>query len=39
MSRGPLNVTVPNHNPILPKTLQSILRQAQVSLEEFVENL
>ena len=39
MSRGPLNVTVPNHNPILPKTLQSVLRQANVSLEEFVENL
>ncbi len=39
MSRGPLNVTVPDHDSILPKTLQSVLRQANVSLEEFVENL
>jgi len=39
LGRGPLKVTVPNHNPILPKTLQSILRQAGVSLEEFLDQL
>jgi predicted RNA binding protein YcfA (HicA-like mRNA interferase family) len=39
MSKGNLRLTVPNHNPILPKTLQSMLRQARVSLEEFMDNL
>jgi predicted RNA binding protein YcfA (HicA-like mRNA interferase family) len=39
MSRGGVHLTVPNHNPILPKTLQSMLRQAGVSLEEFVAQL
>jgi predicted RNA binding protein YcfA (HicA-like mRNA interferase family) len=35
MAKGSLRVTVPNHNPIAPKTLQSLLRQAGVSLEDF----
>jgi len=39
MSKGSLRLTVPNHHPILPKTLQSMLRQAGLSLEEFMDNL
>ncbi|MBI2924701.1 MAG: type II toxin-antitoxin system HicA family toxin [Verrucomicrobia bacterium] len=39
MSKGSIRITVPNHNPILPKTLQSMLRQAGVSLEEFIDAL
>ncbi|MCC7518869.1 MAG: type II toxin-antitoxin system HicA family toxin [Verrucomicrobiae bacterium] len=34
-----LRVTVPNHRAILPKTLQSLLRQASVSLEEFLAKI
>ena len=37
MSKGSVRLTIPNHNPILPKTLQSMLRQAGVSLEEFLD--
>jgi len=32
--RGSLRVTVPAHHALAPKTLQSILRQAQISVEE-----
>lgn len=32
--RGSLRVTVPAHSAIAPKTLQSILRQAQISIDE-----
>ena len=39
LSKGGLHVTVPNHRALVPKTLQSILRQADVTLDEFVENL
>ena len=39
MSKGGLHVTVPNHRAILPKTLQNVLRQAGVSVEEFLEAL
>ena len=39
LEKGSLRITVPNHNAILPKTLQSLLRQAGVSLEEFIEAL
>ena len=39
MFKGSVQITVPNHNPILPKTLQSMLRQAGVSLEEFIDAL
>ena len=39
MSKGAIYVTIPNHKTIVPKTLQSALRQAGVSVKEFVENL
>ena len=39
MAKGNVRVTVPNHKTILPKTLQTILRQAGVSVEEFHNNL
>ena len=32
--RGSLRVTVPAHRVLGPKTLQSILRQAQISVQE-----
>lgn len=34
-----LKVAVPNHQAIVPKTLQNVLRQASVTLEEFLEAL
>jgi hypothetical protein len=37
--KGPLKVTVPNHKAILPKTLQNVLRQANVAVEKFHEVL
>lgn len=39
LSKGPCRVTVPNHRTLLPKTLQSILRQDGIRLEAFIENL
>ncbi len=39
LSRGRLRVTVPNHRTLAPKTLQSILRQAEIPLREFVNAL
>lgn len=36
LAKGALHVTVPMHSSIAPGTLQSILRQAGVSVEEFV---
>ena len=39
MSKAGFHVTVPNHKEILPKTLQALLRQAGLTLEEFIENL
>jgi len=39
MDKGPVHVTVPNLQTILPKTLRSALRQAGVSVEEFIEAL
>ncbi len=39
LSKGPCHVTVPNHRALLPKTLQSILRQAGITTEEFTEAL
>ena len=39
LTNGAVRVTIPNHNPILPKTLQSILRQAGVSREDFHDAL
>ena len=39
MSKGGLHVTVPNHRSIAAGTLKNILRQANVSVEEFVREL
>jgi len=39
MSKGAVRLTVPNHKTILRKTLQSVLRQAGVSVEDFLEAL
>jgi predicted RNA binding protein YcfA (HicA-like mRNA interferase family) len=39
MSRGAFRVTIPNHRSIAPKTLQSLLRQAGVTIEEFANQL
>jgi len=39
MEKGSIRITVLNHDAIFPKTLQSMLRQAGVSLEEFIEAL
>ena len=39
MTKARFHVAVPNHREILPKTLQTLLRQAGVSLEEFVDSL
>ena len=39
MSKGNVHVTVPNHRQLVPKTLQSILRHAEITLEEFMEQL
>ncbi|MBU6402879.1 MAG: type II toxin-antitoxin system HicA family toxin [Verrucomicrobia bacterium] len=38
-AKGPLHPCVPMHREIRPKTLQSILKQADVTLEEFLEKL
>jgi predicted RNA binding protein YcfA (HicA-like mRNA interferase family) len=37
--RGALRPCAPMHRGIKPKTLQSILKQAAISVEELVENL
>ncbi|MGA3096425.1 MAG: type II toxin-antitoxin system HicA family toxin [Bryobacteraceae bacterium] len=39
MVRGNRRVTVPMHRDLVVGTLQSILRQAGISVEEFVEAL
>ena len=39
MAKGSIHATVPNHKTICPKTLQTVLRQAGVSLEDFLNNL
>jgi len=39
MSKGARHVTVPHHRTLVPKTLQSILRQAGITVEEFTDNL
>jgi predicted RNA binding protein YcfA (HicA-like mRNA interferase family) len=39
LRRGPNVVVVPNHRPILVGTLAKLLREAGVSIEEFVEKL
>jgi predicted RNA binding protein YcfA (HicA-like mRNA interferase family) len=37
--RGSLRVTVPAHRVLAPNTLQSILRQAQIRVEELTAHL
>jgi predicted RNA binding protein YcfA (HicA-like mRNA interferase family) len=39
MAKDERGVTIANHKSIVPKTLQSMLRQAGVSVEEFVAAL
>jgi predicted RNA binding protein YcfA (HicA-like mRNA interferase family) len=39
LARGDRRVTVPMHSALAPGTLQSILRQADVGLEEFLKVL
>jgi predicted RNA binding protein YcfA (HicA-like mRNA interferase family) len=39
MGKDAVRITVPNHQTILPGTLKSILRQASVSVQEFVAAL
>jgi predicted RNA binding protein YcfA (HicA-like mRNA interferase family) len=39
LANGALAVTIPAHGSIAPGTLQSILRQAGVSVEDFVAAL
>ena len=36
---GSLHPCVPMHRVVRPKTLQSILKQANISIEELLENL
>jgi len=36
LSKGHLRITVPNHASLAPKTLQSIIKQAGVTLEELI---
>ena len=37
LSCGRLRLTVPNHRTLAPKTLQSILRQGEISLRDFMD--
>ncbi len=37
--KGECRVTIPNHKVLLPKTLQSIVKQAGISVEVFRDNL
>ncbi|QLC50061.1 type II toxin-antitoxin system HicA family toxin [Methanolobus zinderi] len=39
LQRGQDTVTVPLHNPLKKGTLSSILKQANVSLDDFLHNL
>ncbi len=39
MTKGGCHVTIPNHRVLLPKTLQSILKQANITREEFRDAL
>ena len=36
LAKGRLRVTVPNHAAILPKTLKSILRQAEITIDDLM---
>ena len=39
LGRGPIRVTVPLHPSVAPGTLKSILRQAQIDIDEFIAAL
>ena len=39
LTKAALRVTVPAHGSIAPGTLQSILRQAGISVEQFIAQL
>lgn len=39
LSDGSKTITVPNHKALLPKTLQSILKQAGKTIEELLEEI
>jgi len=39
MRGGGMGVTVPLHNPVAPGTLRAILRDADLTVEEFVARL
>jgi predicted RNA binding protein YcfA (HicA-like mRNA interferase family) len=39
LSKGNVHVTVPNHRTLLPKTLQTILRQAGITVEDLANIL
>ncbi|MBY0503252.1 MAG: type II toxin-antitoxin system HicA family toxin [Bryobacteraceae bacterium] len=39
LGRGAVRVTVPLHTTVAPGTLRSILRQAQISVDEFTAAL
>ena len=36
LTKDRLKVTVPNHRAILPKTVKSILRQAEITIDELM---
>ena len=35
MSKAGIHITIPNHKEIAPKTLQTMLRQAAMTVDEF----
>jgi predicted RNA binding protein YcfA (HicA-like mRNA interferase family) len=39
MRRGSQSISVPQHRPIKPGTLRAILRQANLTVEQFMEAL
>ena len=39
LAKSNVRITVPNHKTIAPKTLQTILRQAGITLEQFLDVL
>jgi predicted RNA binding protein YcfA (HicA-like mRNA interferase family) len=38
-AKGTLHPCIPMHQALRPKTLQSVLKQADITLEELMENL
>ena len=39
LSRGGLKVTVPAHSALLPKTLQSVLKQANITIDDLIAEI